>query len=137
LKPLNSNQIKDTLQIRIVENLHIFLWLIKDLCWSMEWKTGGIMMVVPTVAMAFYIAWKSRKNLSELLHSIAVCCWICANSVWMIGEFTGHENRFYAAGLFAIGILIVVYYYAFHFRKDQEESRRIVAAVSDLPTSGQ
>ncbi len=42
--------------------------------------------------MAIYIAWKSRKGSSELLHSIAVVFWIMANSTWMIGEFF-HDDQ--------------------------------------------
>lgn len=131
----NTDKIKDTLQIRLIENLHIFLWLIKDLCWSMEWKWGGVVMVLPTVSMAVYICWRSRRSISELIHSIAVTCWISANSVWMIGEFTNNETRHYAGGLFAIGIIIILYYYLFYFRKDQAANSEAIAAVSDSPTS--
>src|SRR5687767_5236226 len=104
---------------RWIENAHIFLWLIKDFCWSMEWKAGGIFMILPTVSVAFFILWRSRGNRSEVYHNIAVCCWILANSTWMLGEFTGHEARPIAATLSGIGLAVLLYYYAMHFRKDE------------------
>ena len=36
---------------RWLENAHILLWLIKDFCWAMEWKTGGVIMIFPTVSV--------------------------------------------------------------------------------------
>lgn len=74
-------------RIRKFENVHILLWLLKDSCWLMDWRVAGMFMVVPTIAMAFYITWLSRSVLKELIHNLAVCCWIMANSIWMAGEF--------------------------------------------------
>lgn len=119
-------------QIRIIENLHILLWLIKDLCWSLEWKPGGITMIVPTVSVAMYITWRSWGNFSEFVHSLAVTCWICANSVWMCGEFFEKELRPVAAGFFALGLLILAFYYLFRFKKD-----RAASVIRDSPISNQ
>lgn len=105
---------------RWIENAHILLWLIKDACWSLEWKPGGIFMIFPTVTVAFYITWRSRKIRTELFHNIAVCAWILANSVWMLGEFFDHDERIYAACLFGIGIATLAVYYLFYFKKDKE-----------------
>ena len=69
--------------IREYENLHIALWLLKDTCWVLLWKTGGMFMIIPTLAVAIHIAYRSRKNISDLFHNIAVCLWISANATWM------------------------------------------------------
>lgn len=105
---------------RWLENAHILLWLIKDTCWAMEWKTGGTFMIFPTLITAIYILWKARKIRSELYHNIAVCLWISANSTWMIGEFTETELRPYAVGLFMIGLSTLAIYYGFFFKKDRQ-----------------
>lgn len=107
---------------RWIENAHIFLWLIKDFCWSLEWKPGGIFMIFPTVSVAFYILWKSRGNRSEAFHNVAVCCWILANSAWMLGEFMNYETRPIAATIFGIGLAVLVYYYAVYFKKERSGS---------------
>ena len=128
--PMNENAgEKKILQVsanyRWLENGHILLWLIKDTCWALEFKTGGIIMVIPTVSVAFYITWKSRQMRAELYHNIAVCCWILANSVWMIGEFFEHEARPYAASIFCVGLLVLAVYYILYFKKDRKAEREL------------
>jgi CHASE2 domain-containing sensor protein len=108
---------------RWMENGHILLWLIKDTCWALEFKPGGILMIFPTVFVAFYITWRSRSMRSELYHNIAVCCWILANSIWMLGEFFEHDSRPYAASLFATGLAVLGYYYLRFFRKDRKAEK--------------
>jgi drug/metabolite transporter (DMT)-like permease len=110
---------------RWMENGHILLWLIKDFCWALEFKPGGIFMVIPTVSVAFYITWRSRHMRSELFHNSAVCCWILANSIWMLGEFFEHEARPYAASIFGLGLLILAFYYSFFFKKDRKAEKQL------------
>jgi hypothetical protein len=105
---------------RWIENAHILLWLIKDTCWATVWKPGGIFMIIPTLSVAFYILWKSRYHKAELYHNAAVCFWIMANSVWMLGEFMGKEWRPVAVIFFSAGLLVLCIYYLFYFRKDRK-----------------
>jgi len=102
--------------IREYENLHIALWLIKDTCWVSDWKIAGMLMIIPTIGVAIHLAWKSRKNISDLFHNIAVCLWITANATWMTGEFFYEDGlRKYAMIFFAAGIVVVSIYYILHF----------------------
>ena len=97
--------------IKSKENIHIVFWLIKDFCWSIEFKPLALLMILPTVSLAFYIAYKTKNHTSDFIPNLAVCFWICANATWMIGEFFDCEFRIYAATLFAIGITIILAYY--------------------------
>ncbi|MBX7183178.1 MAG: hypothetical protein K1X82_13795 [Bacteroidia bacterium] len=98
--------------IRKIENAHVFLWLIKDLCWCMLSRTLGMLMVLPTVFLAIYITYRYWNNPSERYHNLAVVCWISANSTWMAGEFYFDDGlRNYALVFFLIGIALVSYYY--------------------------
>lgn len=98
---------------RKIENLHIVFWLIKDLCWVMLWKPLGLIMIVPTIGAAVLITWQTRHIKSELLHNIAVVCWITANAYWMITEFFFDDGtlRYYAVIPFALGLITIAYYY--------------------------
>lgn len=99
-------------KIRNLENTHILLWLIKDTCWVLNFKPLGVFMILPTVFMAVYLTILSRADFKELLHNIAVTCWILANSVWMIGEFFFNDStRFIAASFFIIGLISIGIYY--------------------------
>jgi hypothetical protein len=86
----------------------------------MEWKAGGIIMIFPTVSVAFYLLFKSRKVRAELYHNLAVCFWILANSTWMVGEFNDIDLRIYAATLFGSGLVVLAVYYALYFKKDKQ-----------------
>jgi len=99
-------------KIRKFENVHILLWLLKDLCWVMDFKITGLVMIVPTVLMAIYITVLTRHSVSELFHNLAVVCWICANSIWMIGEFFFNDGTRPAAAVFFVaGLLFITWYY--------------------------
>lgn len=99
-------------RIRKIENAHILLWLFKDICWVADIKWMGTIMIAPTLFVALWITYRMRKSVSELVHNVAVICWICANSVWMLGEFYFKDGtRPISIGLFATGIIILVVYY--------------------------
>lgn len=98
--------------IRKTENLHIVFWLIKDTCWVMNYTLPGVLMIAPTLGVALYLSWKCRHDVNELAHSLAVCFWIGANSVWMLGEFFWEDRlRTPAFLLFACGLICILLNY--------------------------
>jgi hypothetical protein len=104
--------------IRKLENLHIAFWLVKDTFWVLDFRILGVIMIFPTLFLAFYITYKFRKQVSELYHNLAVCFWILANTTWMIGEFYFDDTfRPYSTLFFITGLIIIAYYYLFIFRK--------------------
>jgi hypothetical protein len=106
------------LDFRKIENLHILLWLIKDLCWVADWKWMGTFMIAPTLGVAFWLTYKMRKSLTELMNNLAVICWICANATWMIGEFFFKDGtRSYAVIIFGVGLSLLAVYYSSQFLK--------------------
>lgn len=103
-------------KFRRIENLHILLWLLKDLCWALNLRVLGMIMIIPTLTVAILITWQTRKLTAELLHNLAVVLWITANCLWMTGEFYGWDEgtfgtRHLAIIPFSLGLLILVYYY--------------------------
>jgi hypothetical protein len=53
-----------------------------------------------------------RHESAELAHNSAVCCWIVANAIWMVGEFFFHDStRPYATIFFGIGLSILALHY--------------------------
>ncbi len=73
--------------LRKTENLHILLWLIKDTCWVLDLKWPGMLMILPTLAVAIYITVASKSSYADFMHNLAICFWISANAIWMTGEF--------------------------------------------------
>ncbi len=118
---------------RGLENAHIILWLIKDTCWAMFYKPGGIFMIFPTISMALYILWRSRNNRSEFFHNLAVCFWIAANSWWMLTEFMKIEHLYkkYAVYLFLMGLATLVVYYGLFYWRDRRDLSPALSPSAD------
>lgn len=101
-------------KLREYENFHIVLWLVKDTCWVLDLKIPGLIMILPALAVALHITWLHRHLRSELMHNIAIVCWLCANSIWMIGEFFFNDTlRPFAIVFFTLGVIIIFSYYIF------------------------
>ncbi len=112
-------------KLREYENFHIVLWLFKDTCWLMEFKLGGLVMIVPTVLAAFHITWLGRSNTANLYHNLAVSHWICGNAVWMVGEFFFNDTlRPFAKALFSIGFVFLAAYYFGILPREKRLQRR-------------
>ncbi len=100
------------INIRKKENFHILLWLVKDLSWVTLSKSFGVIMIAPTLLLAIHITYIHRSDKEELAHNLAVCFWIAANSVWMIGEFFYEDSlRSYATAFFVSGLSVILFYY--------------------------
>jgi hypothetical protein len=107
-------------KIRKLENLHIVFWLFKDMSWCMEWKLLGIIMILPTIGLTIYTIYQTRNNRTELIHNLAVLCWIIANSYWMISEFYSFDEKLLVNSInykhialfpFVLGVIILIWFY--------------------------
>jgi hypothetical protein len=108
------------LRLRKLENLHIAFWLLKDVGWVQDLHILGITMVIPTLAVALWLTWKMRHEIAELAHNAAVCCWIIANGIWMIGEFFYNDGtRPLATIFFMVGLAPLVAFYAWSWLRPQ------------------
>ncbi len=97
-------------KIRKTENLHIVFWLVKDLCWMMEFKTAGSLMILPTLAMAFYVTYLSRQKLKTVLVNLAIIFWILANSAWMLKDFYLNVPKSVSLIFFIAGMATILLY---------------------------
>lgn len=95
--------------IKKYENIHIGLWLLKDICWMMEFKILGVIMVIPTISMAVYIMFKTF-NSEDFFINLAVFFWIMANSIWMISEFFNLGTKYFGLPFFILGIVVFLIY---------------------------
>lgn len=123
-------------RFRNLENMHIAFWLMKDISWCMIWKELGIIMIVPTLSVAIWIAWRTRNIKSELAHNLAIVFWISANAYWMISEFFGFDTmpvwrqftgKHLALIPFCIGTLILLWYYAVQRQREIKKKRITMA----------
>src|SRR5262245_23689592 len=93
-------------------------------------------MIVPTLFVAVNIAWNTRETREEFIHNVAVFFWICANSIWMIGEFFFDDStRPFALIFFILGLLTLASHYLpkwWRLLVDNDEDGR---PAKDRPTT--
>lgn len=118
------------LKFRRLENMHILFWLVKDICWCIGFKPLGVAMIFPTLAIAVYITWRNRHIVAELAHNLAVAFWITANSMWMVFEFMERDEQLknYCIIPFAIGLVILAYYYLVYLPVNRKRVKAIEVA---------
>ena len=121
-------------KFRRMENMHIAFWLMKDISWCMIWKELGIAMIVPTLSVAIWIAWKNRQIRSELAHNLAIVFWITANAYWMISEFFGFDEnpvwreftgKHMALIPFFSGAIILLFYYVVQRPREIKQHKEV------------
>lgn len=107
------------------ESLHIVFWLIKDSCWMFEAKLLGVLMIIPTLSIAAYIIYITRKT-TDLFLNLAILFWICANSFWMYSEFFNNgEYKLLASIPFGLGFIFVgIFYYQLLFNKQESSLKK-------------
>ena len=121
-------------RFRKTENLHILFWLVKDLSWAMLWKPLGLIMLIPTLAVAIVITFQTRHIKSELFHNLAIDFWITANGYWMIVEFLGKDEtmRWLTVIPFSIGLFFILTYYLYILPKEKR-AERLVSVKMEVP----
>ncbi len=91
----------------------------------MEWKTLGVIMIMPTIFVAALLTWRTKGE-DEFFVNLAILAWICANAFWMCCEFFDylHYKNFSAIG-FVIGAISISIYYIRRYK-----NKNLVDAVS-------
>lgn len=133
----NETTVKKIITLAFIENAYIIFWISKDTFWSLG--TGDLphgkpfAIAIETLAICFgatalavYLvtSFLYRRNPLRLLDSITTVLWICANFVWMCGEFfirydnlnhddstSGNDGdtRIASATLFCMGISLQLF----------------------------
>ncbi|MCU0422411.1 MAG: hypothetical protein MUC81_06325 [Bacteroidia bacterium] len=103
-------------RIRELENAHIPIWLIKDLCWMLSWKLPAMAMIIPAIGMSVFVCFLTKNNKYLLWPNIAITFWITANSIWMTGEFLNFHFKVLASIFFIAGLVAVMIYFIFRLK---------------------
>lgn len=93
--------------VRGAENIHLYLWIAKDLSWMQSNVT--LSMIFGSIAsiwcgVLFLVAYTTR-SFEDLYMVIPTTLWLLGNFLWMLGEI---ENDDDAVGGFRAGILFEV-----------------------------
>lgn len=107
--------------VRGCENVHIYLWICKDIGWTYGNKAVGMMF--GTLALAWIIVlvinhWM-EKNYEDIYFIVPTFLWLFGNYLWMSGDLLYNSDvyRFTASCIMMVGLLLIVFYFAFLKKK--------------------
>lgn len=82
--------------IRGSENLHIYLWIAKDLAWSESWYWPAMLFGSAAVLWCFVLLHHavSARNYEEIYMWVGLTLWLIANFVWMAGEVFNNDDDY-------------------------------------------
>ena len=74
--------------VKTMENMHTYLWITKDLSWTLCWYWPGLVFGSIAIFLSFMILLGSlwTAEYSEMWHNMAQMLWLLANFVWMTGD---------------------------------------------------
>lgn len=80
---------------RGLDNVHIYLWITKDLCWVQSWLIPGFTIGGMACLYALFLTFRAafwRKNIGEFWIKMAETMWLFSNFWWMVGEL--HDDHY-------------------------------------------
>jgi hypothetical protein len=86
---------------RGLDNIHIYFWITKDLCWVQSWLLPGLIIGSLACLYALFLTFRAaywRRNLGEFWIKLAEFMWLFANFWWMIGEVHDDHYGFFGDG---------------------------------------
>lgn len=78
-----------------LDNLHIYFWITKDLCWVQSWLLPGLIIGALACLYALFLIFRAaywRRNIGEFWIKMSEFLWLFANYWWMIGEL--HDDHY-------------------------------------------
>lgn len=109
-----SSEFKDSLSWRLfclsvrgTENVHIYLWILKDLSWSLGYAYSGITFGLLALiwALCLFANTVKLKNTEEVYFLVPMFLWLFGNFWWMLNEFSGKD--IYLAGRQQAGYIML------------------------------
>lgn len=101
--------------VRGCENVHIYFWIAKDLCWIMNVKEMGMffgLCAILCLGVLLYHAFRYKNN-EEKYFLVPTALWLLGNYIWMSGNLLYGTDiyRFPASCMMMTGLLLIVLYF--------------------------
>lgn len=112
----NEFSLKYYTSIRGAENIHIYLWIAKDLSWALGNLYGGLLFGTLALCWCLVLLANAARlsNTEEVFFMFPTIFWLLGNYMWMYGELVNDDDEVFApvgADLLVVGIAIVVFYH--------------------------
>ena len=83
---------------RGLDNIHIYFWITKDLCWVQSWFIAGVIIGSMACLYALFLTFRAaiwRKSISEFWIKMSEFMWLFSNFWWMIGELHDDHHGYF------------------------------------------
>lgn len=134
----NTDQMIEHLEFQNgLSQIHIYVWILKDLAWASNMYYLGISAGTAAVSFILILAVACRHDAEEVFANFVLFLWIFGNFLWMSGEITipplgmdakTDDNNFHddgttffgddainaaaAMGLFIVALVLITLYYS-------------------------
>jgi hypothetical protein len=73
--------------VRGAENVHIYLWILKDLSWTQKWTVCSWIFGLSAISWCLVLVYHAveDRNYNEIYMLFGMILWLAANFVWMAG----------------------------------------------------
>lgn len=126
--------------VRGAENVHIYFWIAKDICWLFNSKIGlffGSCSLMWLGVLLYYSILHGNNEESYMV--VARFWWLLGNFIWMTSNILYNDDRYsYQARIsLMIGIIMVIIYFIWFIKleyyKTNEKLRQIYDNVGLIP----
>eukprot|EP01033_Poteriospumella_lacustris_P014852 gene14852-10620_t len=102
--------------VRGSENLHIYLWIAKDLAWAESWYWPAMLFGSAAVLWCFVLLHHAvaARNYEEIYMWVGLTLWLVANFVWMAGEVFNDDDDFVVPRAAHVMEAAIAWILAFH-----------------------
>jgi hypothetical protein len=100
---------------RGVQNVHIYLWCMYDLLWSLNYVTAGMVFSCLALAWATFLFYHVRNNSEELYFLVPIWLQLIGNLIWLKSEFGGAgsdlQGRYIGGYIILAGAILAQIYF--------------------------
>jgi 4-amino-4-deoxy-L-arabinose transferase-like glycosyltransferase len=101
---------------KILQLLHIPLWVIKDLFWMIGWSWLSLALSIPAILVSILIV-NYTAGIKKLENYI-IFCWLTANTLWLMDEKLNAHTHYFSLLFFLLGLGVSIKYIKESLQKD-------------------
>ena len=101
---------------KILQLLHIPLWVLKDFCWMIGMSWLSLIFALPAILVSILVI--NYTSGVKKLENYIILCWLTANTLWLLDEKLNAHTHYVSILLFIIGIGISIQYIKESLQKD-------------------
>jgi hypothetical protein len=101
---------------KILQLIHIPLWVLKDFCWMMGMSWLSLIFAIPAILVSVLVI--NYTAGVKKLENYIILCWLTANVLWLLDEKLNANTHYASVVFFIIAIGISIKYIKESLKKE-------------------